>query len=162
MLNYMQVTALQLRYDRAFQDYDYGFAYLLKGRVSINGRAWKRGSFCDYAVPTAAAGGRHEHVQVGQILDFVNISYKHKQHAELGARYRPSTRQGNLLFARIHQYYPRPDRDQNMWVLPRKPKFRVEVKAIPVGDLCMYLHRAPEHTGRVGVMNMVPVAKSFV
>ena len=110
----------------------------------------------------AAADGRHERVQVGQILDFVYITYKHKQHAELGNRYRASTRQGSLLFARIHQYYPRPDRDQNMWVLPRKPRFRNKVKAIPVHDLCVYLHRAPEHTGRVGLMNLVTVAKTFV
>tara|TARA_B110000902_G_C13833822_1_gene408675 strand:- start:57 stop:545 length:489 start_codon:yes stop_codon:yes gene_type:complete len=162
MLQSMQVVALQLRYGRNFLDYDYGRAVLITGRVSINGRPWKRGTFCDYAVPAAAADGRHERLQVGQILDFVNISYKHKQHAELGARYRTSTREGNLLFARIRQYYPRPDRYQNMWVLPRKPRYQNEVKAIPVGDLCMYLHRAPEHTGRVGLMNLVPVAKSFV
>ena len=153
--------AVQELFGRDGTAYEYGIARLITGRISINGRGWRRGSICDYKMNGARRRNHATALAVGVIQDFVAIKYKHKNHMRMGQRYRTTTVSGTLLFARIRQYFPHPHRDRNMWVVPRSPGFKLQIVAVPVSDLFTLLHRAPEHTGQVNLVNMVPVAKAF-
>jgi hypothetical protein len=132
---------------------------VIHGCISINGRTWKKGVHCDYM---GVGADNRRHMRVGQIADFVLVSYKHKDFERKRRRLRQSTLQGEIMFARLRQYHPQPVRDANLWVAPTHLSFRVGMYAIPIHDLCAYLHRAPERSGRVGYVNLVTVAMSFV
>jgi len=143
-------------------DYNYGRAKIIYGCVSINGRSWKRKVHCDYIASVDADGRRL--LQVGQLRDFVVVSYTHKNFEAKRGRVRQSTLQGQIMIACLREYFPQPVREDNMWVARKHPSFRPVMQAIPVHDLCSYLHRAPERTtlGRTGYVNLITVAVSFV
>jgi hypothetical protein len=146
---------------RNAQNYTYGRAKIISGNVCINGRTWKKDVVCDYR---AYVGGsaRRSTLYVGMISDFVAVSYTHKHFERMRGRVRQSTLQGKLLFARLRQYHPRPVREDNMWVAPLKPAYRMLAAVIPVQDLCSYLHPAQERRRRFGYVNLITVAVSFV
>lgn len=101
-------------------------------------------------------------MQVGQVRDFVVVSYTNKNIERLRGRVPQARLQGEFMFARLRQYHPTPEREANMWMAPRKPSFLLDAKAIPVRDLCSYLHQANERSGREGYVNLITVAVSFV
>jgi hypothetical protein len=146
---------------RESQKYNYGRAKIISNNVSINGRTWSRGIVCDYM---AYVGGsaRRRSLCVGVIREFVAVSYTHKNFERMRRRLRQSTLQGTIVFARLRQYHPRPTRVDNMWVAPLRPKYRLKEAVIPIQDLCSFLHPAPEKTGRLGYVNLITVAVSFV
>jgi hypothetical protein len=150
---------VQARLGRDAKNYNYGRAKIITGRVSINGRNWQRKLHCDYI--DCAVEDAQKTMQVGQVRDFVVVSYTNKNIERLRGRAPQARLQGDFMFARLRQYHPTPEREENMWVAPRKPSYRVD-KAIPVQDLCSYLHRADERSGREGYVNLVTVAVSFV
>jgi hypothetical protein len=144
--------------------YNYGRAKIIKGCISLNGRTWRRKVYCDY-MDIGRFGennDRRRRLRVGQIRDFVVISYTHKNMEGLRGRVRPSTLQGEFMFARLRQFHPQPERDDNMWLVSANPSFRRVMKTVPVHELCSYLHPAPERSGRIGYMNLITVAVSFV
>jgi len=151
---------VQARLGRLAQNYNYGRAKVIYQSVNINGRSWKRKVHCDYMACIGA--DRRTSLRVGQIRDFVVVSYTHKDIDRLRGRVPQATLRGQFMFARLRQYNPTPMRDANMWLAPRKPSFRLAMNAIPIKDLCSYLHVAKERSGRVDFVNLIRVAVSFV
>jgi hypothetical protein len=145
---------------RVSTNYNYDRAKIISGRVSINGRFWARKGICDYMACIGA--DRRLRLQVGQIRDFVVIPYIHKDIENKRGRCRPATLQGVLIFARIRQYNPRPQREENMWVAQKKPAYRLATQAVPLNGLCSFLHAAAERTGRRGFVNLIQVAVAYV
>jgi hypothetical protein len=108
------------------------------------------------------AAGSPVQLQVGQILDFVVVSYTHKNIGSMRGRSPLAKLEGQIMFARTRQYAPQPERESNLWVVPLVHAWHPDVLAIPVQDLCSYLHRAQERAGRPGYANLITVAKAFV
>ena len=152
--------SVQARLGRVSHNYTYGRAKIIKTQVSINGRSWHRKDYCDYLV--SARADSHKHLRVGQIRDFVVVPYTNKNIEGLRGRVRPATLAGEIMIARMRQYEHKPVRESNMWLAPEHPSFRQAMVAIPINDLCSYLHKAPERSGRPVYVNLIPVAKAFV
>ena len=145
---------------RVCANYYYGRAKFLRGRVSINGRYWARADICDYMACVGA--NRRLRLHVGQIRDFVVIPYTHKDIENKRGRCRHATLQGQLMFVRLRQYHPRPQRDENMWLAPKRPAYRLAAQAVPLQGLGSLLHPVAERTGRTGFVNLIQVATAFV
>ena len=108
------------------------------------------------------ANQRLRSMQVGLVRDFVVVSYTNNNIENLRGRVPQSTLQGEIIFARLRQFNPRPVREANLWVAPEEPSFCLAMRAIPVHDLCSFLHKTPERSGRRGFVNLVTVAVSYV
>ena len=70
--------------------------------------------------------------------------------------------QGVLMFVRLRQYNPRPTREENMWLAPKKPAYKLAGQAVPMSGLCSFLHPEAERTGRTGFVNLIQVAVAHV
>ena len=151
---------MQARLGRIAQNYDYDRVKVIKWCVSINGRSWKGKVPCDYM---ACVGADHRKaVRVGEVVDFVVVSYTNKNIESLRGRVPSAKLQGQFMFVRLRQYDPTPVREANFWVAPERPLFRQTQKAIPVRDICSYLHAAKDRGGREDYVNLITVAVSFV
>ena len=102
----VQIMAMQLREGRSGEDYNYGRAFLMTGKISINGRAWKRMTVFDYIAPTGQ-------LEVGKIRDFVVVDYVHKNYTDIRGKVRLKTLKGRIVFARARKYRPTPIRESN-------------------------------------------------
>jgi hypothetical protein len=110
----------------------------------------------------SSTADRPKRLRVGQIQDFVVVSYTNKNIERMRGRSRLATLEGQIMFARMRQYAHQPERESNLWVAPGRPDWRQAMTAIPIHDLCSYLHKAPERAGRPGYVNLITVAKAFV
>jgi hypothetical protein len=146
---------MQTRAGRDGTKYNYARACIIRQRVSINGRAWKRATIFDYV----SVNGR---LAVGQVRDFVVVEYTHKDVAGKRGRVRPSTLEGTFVFVRARQYNPTPQHVLDMWEAPKRPTYHLRTRSISVMDLCSFLHRAPQRDGREGRVNLIKVATAFV
>jgi len=151
----VQIMAMQLREGRSGEDYNYGRAFLITGKISINGRAWRRMTVFDYIAPTGQ-------LEVGKIRDFVVVDYVHKNYTDVRGRVKPKTLKGRIVFVRARKYRPTPIRESNMWLAPAQPKYQRGSQAIAIMDVCAYLHVARERNGRVGFKHLIKVAQAFV
>ena len=136
--------------------YNYGRAWIIRKRVSINGRFWFRATHFDYSTTNL-----NSRVEVGKIRDFVVVQYTHKDYARMKGKVRAATLEGKLVFVRARQLHPTTARVSNMWVAPAKPHYRLETKVICMGDLGAFLHAAPDRNGQPGTVNFIRVALAF-
>jgi hypothetical protein len=146
---------MQTRAGRDGSKYNYERACIIRQRVSINGRAWRRATIFDYV-------NHNGHLSVGQVRDFVVVEYTHKDYARKRGRVRRSTLEGKFVFVRARQYNPTPQRVLDMWEAPKRPTYRLATQSISVMDLCSFLHSAPQRDGREGRVNLIKVATAFV
>ena len=151
--------SVQARLGRESANYNYGRAKIIHLQISVNGRSWSKGTVFAYV----ANRGQHQpaRLEVGMIEDFVVVPYTHKDIVQKRGRLRPATLEGDIIFVRALQYYPTPTRDHNLWVAPENPSYRLRTRAVHVLDLCTYLHKAPERSGRINHVNLVTVATAF-
>jgi hypothetical protein len=153
----VQIEEVQQRLGRKAGMYDYGRAALLFGPVSINGTNWKRFTVFDYV----KHANRPQGLAVGQIRDFVVVSYKHKDYAAKKGRVKKSNLNGKLMFVRARQYTPTPARESRMWLVPAAPVYKLQTQAVSMVDLCGCLHVAKERNGREHLRNLVQVATAM-
>jgi hypothetical protein len=149
------MSSIQVRMGRDATKYDYGRAWIIHNRVHINGRFWYQDTLCDFSTPS------NSRVEVGRIRDFVVVQYTHKDYARKKGKVRASTLQGMLVFVRARQFNPTPARVSNMWVAPKKPRYRLGKRAISLKDLGAYLHPAPDRNGEPGIVNLIKVGLAF-
>jgi hypothetical protein len=150
---------MQQRLGRDSANYNYSRACVIRICISVNGRYWKRTTVFDYVEHSGPA--EPTSIQVGAIREFVVVSYTHKDLLNLQGRCAPATLKGDIIYVRARKYTPTPTRENGLWVAPRLPEYHHNDVAVHVLDLCSYLHRAPERSGRHNQVNLVTVASAF-